>query len=90
MQVHAAVLGARSPTEERHAVLSRTIARSHDLGATAGRGCSIYCSNSPSSVLPAMICDVQADDRSPATRGSTLDNDDLGDLAILPKVLARA
>jgi hypothetical protein len=58
VQVHAVVIRAIDTTQERHAVLSRTIARTHDLVATARGGRTIDCSNAASSVFFAVICDV--------------------------------
>ena len=90
MQIHAAMLGTRDATKERHAVLGRTIARPHDVVTTSRRGRSVHCSDSPSSIFSAMICDIQTNDRCAAARGSTLDDDDLRDLTVLAEILARA
>ena len=58
VQVHAVVVRAIDTTQKRHAVLRRTIARTHDLVATTRGSRAINCSNAASSVFFAMICDV--------------------------------
>lgn len=90
VKIHAAVICTRNATQESHAVLCSTIAGSHDLVTAARRGSTVDSGDRASCIFAPMISNVQSNHRCTAARWSTLDDDDLGDLAILPEVLIRA
>ncbi|CAK5279441.1 unnamed protein product [Mycena citricolor] len=72
---------------ERHTVLGSTVASSHDLTSSSRRRSTIDRGNRPSRVLSPMVRDIQTNHGCPATGRSALREQNLRDLAVLPKVL---
>ena len=90
MEIHAAVVTATDSSEERHTVLCRAIASTHNVRASSrGRG-AVYDRDAPRGVFAPVISDVQSDDGGASTWRRTLHDDDLGNLPILPEVLVGA
>ena len=90
VQVHAAKISTSHTAKERHAVLGRSITRSHNITATTRRSDSIHSCNSTRCILPPVVSDVESNHGSPTAGWSSLDQQDLCNLAILSKVLVRA
>ena len=90
MQVHATVVGACYATQESHAVLRRAVTCPHDFSPTAWRGRAVDSRNCACGIFTAVERDVQSNDRRTSAWRGPLDDDNLRDLAILPKVLVRA
>lgn len=87
VEVHAVVIGAIDTAQERHAVLGCTIARTHNLAPTAWGCGTINCRNTARGVFSTVICDVQSYDWRLRAWWSSLDQYDLGNAAILAKVV---
>jgi hypothetical protein len=60
VEVHAVVIRTIDATQERHTVLGRTVARTHDLAPTTGRRGTINGGNTARGVFSTVIGDVQS------------------------------
>jgi hypothetical protein len=87
VEVHAVVIRAIDTAQERHAVLGCTVARTHDLAPTTWGCGTINSRNTARGVFSTVICDVQPDDWRLRARWSSLDQYDLGNAAILAKIV---
>jgi hypothetical protein len=81
------MITAAHATEKGHAILCRSMARSHDVAASTGRCCSVDRSDGARGIFSAVVRDVQPDDRRPTSRRSPLDKEDLGNLPVLAEVI---
>ena len=90
MKVHTTVIRTADATEEGHAVFRRAVARTHDFSTCTRRWRTVHSGYAPRGIFTAVERDVQSNDRRTSAWRGPLDDDNLRDLAILPKVLVRA
>ena len=90
MQVHAVVIRAIDAAQERHAVLGRTVARTHDLAPTTGRRGTINSGHTARGIFPTVICYVQPNDWCLRAWRRALHQYNLRNAAILAKIIAGA
>lgn len=89
MQIHTTMIGTADTAQKGHTILRSPVACSHDIAPTTGRWCTIHSRDAPRCIFSAVESNVEPYDRSAATWGRPLYDDDLGYLAILAKVFMR-
>lgn len=87
MQLHASRIRASDVPEEAHAVLRRPVTGAHHITASTWRRTPIHSRDCPGCIFASVVGDVDSRLSFLVCRSVALDQHDLADLAVLPKVL---